>query len=270
MNETKAAELAEKLAAQLKERFGATVPTSQAAAMLRDYAALLRDSEGPAVTTDNQSTRAGDGGHAPFGWALVCNNGTTADFRPRVNDFFGAIQEHEAFTAEDVGRRDAEWAGMAPHRIVALYGSASGPAESPCQFAIDGGGNLYRRYREPVCAGCVPAKKLTDKWESARVADFNSGWNACREALLTAAPHPPAQQAEPVRWEFRWTNPDDDPSRHAESLVWKGVVPSWNQTMEMACAELLRYRWNDRPCYEVRALGVISPPPHKAEGASHE
>ena len=66
-------------------------------------------------------------------------------------------------------------------------------AESPCQFAIDGGGNLYRRYSEPVCASCVPVMKLTDKWESARVADFNAGWNACRNAMLSAAP-----QAQPV------------------------------------------------------------------------
>lgn len=136
------------------------------------------------------SSRAGDGKSAPFGWALVCNDGTTGDFRPRVTNFFGAIQEREAFTAEDAARRDADWPGLAPHRIVVLYSPAPAPAESPCQFAIDGGGNLYRRYREPVCAGCVPVMKLTDKWESARVADFNAGWNACREATLANFPAP--------------------------------------------------------------------------------
>lgn len=58
---------------------------------------------------------------------------------------------------------------------------------SPCQYAIDAGGNLYRRYASPVCAGCVPAEKVTDKWESARIADYNAGWNACRTAALAAA-----------------------------------------------------------------------------------
>lgn len=74
--------------------------------------------------------------------------------------------------------------------IGALLYTSPPPSESPCQFSIDNGGNLYRRYREPVCAACVPAKKETDKWESARVADFNAGWNACRSAMLTTPPAP--------------------------------------------------------------------------------
>lgn len=38
----------------------------------------------------------------------------------------------------------------------------------------------------------VPVMKLTDRWDSARVADYNAGWNACRDAMLSAAP-----QAQP-------------------------------------------------------------------------
>lgn len=79
--------------------------------------------------------------------------------------------------------------------VGALLYTAPPPPESPCQFAIDGSGNLYRRYGKPVCASCVPAAKETDKWESARVADFNAGWNACRTAML-AASQPPAPAEE--------------------------------------------------------------------------
>lgn len=62
------------------------------------------------------------------------------------------------------------------------------PDGSPCQFAIDNSGNIYKRYSLPVCSSCIPAAKETDKWESCRIADFNSGWNACRAAMLAAAP----------------------------------------------------------------------------------
>ena len=31
----------------------------------------------------------------------------------------------------------------------------------------------------------VPEKKETGEWESARIGDFNSGWNACRDAVVT-------------------------------------------------------------------------------------
>lgn len=33
-------------------------------------------------------------------------------------------------------------------------------------------------------AQAVPPQRSTDKWESARVADYNAGWNACRDAML--------------------------------------------------------------------------------------
>lgn len=85
--------------------------------------------------------------------------------------------------------------------VGALLYTAQPPSTSPCQFAIDGGGNLYRRYYKPVCDACVPAAKETDKWESARVADFNAGWNACRESVLAAAPQAePQPEREPLTW----------------------------------------------------------------------
>jgi len=33
--------------------------------------------------------------------------------------------------------------------------------------------------------GAVPEAKVTGAWESARIGDFNAGWNACRDSVFT-------------------------------------------------------------------------------------
>lgn len=66
-----------------------------------------------------------------WGWAIMHSDGTTAYIRARVEDFFGAIQERESFTEEDVKQADREWAGLVPHSIATLYtahGITSGEA----------------------------------------------------------------------------------------------------------------------------------------------
>lgn len=40
-----------------------------------------------------------------------------------------------------------------------------------------------------VCA-TIPEEKTTNEWESARVGDFNHGWNDCRKAMIVATPEP--------------------------------------------------------------------------------
>lgn len=56
----------------------------------------------------------------PMGWAILHKDGTVADFKARLVDFFGAVVENEPFTAAEVAYMDREWAGLAPHRIVTL------------------------------------------------------------------------------------------------------------------------------------------------------
>jgi hypothetical protein len=50
----------------------------------------------------------------------------------------------------------------------------------------------------------IPGGRFTDKWESARIADFNEGWNAYRKAVIAAlAAQPkaePVQRAEAYGW----------------------------------------------------------------------
>ena len=43
----------------------------------------------------------------------------------------------------------------------------------------------------------IPGGRFTDKWESARIADFNEGWNAYRKAVIAALAAQP--KAEPVQ-----------------------------------------------------------------------
>lgn len=55
------------------------------------------------------------------GWAIVDNRGCEARCRLSLQDFFGAVTEGDPLTAEDVAKLDAEYPGLAPHRLVTLY-----------------------------------------------------------------------------------------------------------------------------------------------------
>lgn len=76
---------------------------------------------------------------------------------------------------------------------------------------------------------------------------------ALREAI--AAPTP-----EPVAWQFRWTNPGNNPSVDPSEIEWKTVAPKYPMTsIEDTLANLRAYRFDGKPCYEVRALYAAPP-----------
>lgn len=52
--------------------------------------------------------------------------------------------------------------------------------------ALDYGVKFYTSPPSPS----VPDMRLTGQWESSRIADYNRGWNECRQAMLSAAPTP--------------------------------------------------------------------------------
>ena len=109
-----------------------------------------------------------------FGWAIVCNKGTTAQVCARVRDFFGAVMEVEPFGPEDLQRRDREWPGLAPHRLVTLY-AAPQPAIPP-GFVL------------------VPEEPTPEMRAAAFMADKGSSiHHACADiyrAMLAARPQP--------------------------------------------------------------------------------
>ena len=71
-----------------------------------------------------------------------------------------------------------------------------------CAETDDGAIALYTAPPAPS----VPPVRSTGQWESSRIADYNRGWNACREAMLAATPTQP--------------EPPADVARDAERLDW--------------------------------------------------
>lgn len=65
---------------------------------------------------------------------------------------------------------------------------------------------------------------------------------------------------EPVLWQYRWTNPTGD-SYQDKLTGWELVKPAWNQTVQQKCDELLAYRYDGKPIYEVRALFTAAQQP---------
>ena len=90
---------------------------------------------------------------------------------------------------------------------------------------------------------------------------YRDGWNACYKAALAAsAPVAPTQEAESVRWEFRWLNPANNPYSSPSEMAWKLVEPKGMQPLEAALSDLRAYRYAGKPCYEVRPLFAQAAP----------
>jgi len=83
-------------------------------------------------------------------------------------------------------------------------------------------------------------------------------WSAALAALRSMP------QGEPVAWQFRWTNPGDNINAHPDELAWKALEPRGSETMAERMAEIAHYTYDGKPCYEVRALGVLATPPTEA------
>ena len=75
-----------------------------------------------------------------------------------------------------------------------------------------------------------------------------------------AAPVAPTQEAEAVRWEFRWLNPGNNPYSPPSEMAWKLVEPKGMQPLEATLSDLRAYRYAGNPCYEVRPLFAQAAP----------
>ena len=90
--------------------------------------------------------------------------------------------------------------------------------------------------------------------------DWDMGWKQTPvylEALddadvpLYAAPF----TTDPVRWEFRWLNPGGRAEGDGPFGDWGLLEPrSAGQTMQQLIGEMLGYRYEGKPVYEVRPL----------------
>lgn len=74
-------------------------------------------------------------------------------------------------------------------------------------------------------------------------------------------------EAEPVAWQYRWTNPGQNPNVSQEETAWKEVdaYARKGRSLEATISDLRAHRFNGRFCYEVRALYTHpqSAPPNK-------
>ena len=71
----------------------------------------------------------------------------------------------------------------------------------------------------------------------------------------------PAQVLVIVEWEVRWTNPSNYQNPDPSDMEWKRVIPEnqHTQTLDQRLAELLSFKYNGNPVYEVRALYTAQP-----------
>lgn len=81
---------------------------------LREAAELIATHAAPAAGPQQDQT--------PWGWAIVDKNGDELLTRPRLREFFGAVNhEREPFSATELANANREWPGIAPFSIVTLY-----------------------------------------------------------------------------------------------------------------------------------------------------
>jgi hypothetical protein len=97
----------------------------------------------------------------------------------------------------------------------------------------------------------MPARPYEPAWTSSQAGYEESQMIAYGEACAAAE----RETQEPVAWQYRWLNPADMPDQKPE---WLPIEPYWNQTVQEKIAELEAYRYNGKPCYEVRALYAVA------------
>jgi hypothetical protein len=66
-------------------------------------------------------------------------------------------------------------------------------------------------------------------------------------------------EQEPVAYQYRWTNPGNNPHAHPSETEWKPVELKHCKTIPEEAAQLARYRYDGKPSYEVRELYAATP-----------
>ncbi len=75
--------------------------------------------------------------------------------------------------------------------------------------------------------------------------------------------------SHPVRWEYRWLNPGGDPTRDGE-MGWALLEPRvLGQTQSQAVQDMMGYRYNGQPVYEVRPLYAGPALPNNGDSDGH-
>jgi hypothetical protein len=83
------------------------------------------------------------------------------------------------------------------------------------------------------------------------------------EAAAALREYAGTMDAEPVAWEYRWTNPGNQTTQPDEMLEWKPIEHPNGQTLQEKIADLEAYRYDGKPCYEVRKLFTSTPSPQR-------
>lgn len=106
------------------------------------------------------------------GWAIVDNRGCESRCGLVLKDYgFGAVMEAAPPTAEHVAKLDAEYPGLAPHRLVTLY---TAPPADPATDAVE----EYRRGWADGMADATeqltadPAKASEPEYDRSLIADM--------------------------------------------------------------------------------------------------
>ena len=153
----------------------------------------------------------------------------------------------------EISFRDDELVDEATHALAAAQ-----PAAEPVALLKSGpvcyaDAQSILEYRLPMVGSHLPGVRDVGLWTTDQMRAYAQATADAWAEKLDAARAQPA--AEPVAWQFRWTNPGNQPDQNPE---WEPIVPNWNQTMQEKITELEHYRYSGKPCYEVRVLVVGS------------
>lgn len=129
----------------------------------------------------------------------------------------------------------------------------------------------YASTQATNCAGCLEYKHTPLRIDAMggyvclTCIDKKLGGLLGEFGYASEAQPAPAVPAEPVAWQYRWTNPGGYDDQPASMFEWKPVEPGRLQSMEDKVRELLAFQAHGNPCYEVRSLCVAIQAQPKAE-----
>lgn len=207
------------------------------------------------------------------------------DFKRELLDDDGENRAVRAFLMYYGGGDDVTAEKMATHMRMSGFDVVPDWIERSPGHLTKGGAQLWLRMlfdlEKPECdlgdaigvevVGIVKPAPTFDRGEEGPTVEWTleGGLDAVAEggeALLLVAHRPitdddghgwvrkAEESRTPVMWQYRWTNPKNDPDVTEAELEWMPVVPNRLQTLEQRLAEIRGFNWNDVPTYEVRAL----------------